>query len=87
MQSWWDSFSNNVAPPEEWRENFRMSRATFFSLWDKLRPHVEQQSTRMRSPVEVERPVALTLYYLADEGHMRETTNVLVFHALQFQML
>ena len=33
-QSWWDSFSNNIVPPEEWRDNFRMSRASFFSLCD-----------------------------------------------------
>ena len=29
----------------------------------------------MRSPVEVERQVALTLYYLADEGRMRKPPN------------
>ena len=52
-----------------------MSRASFFSLCDTLRPFVQQQSTRMRSPVEVERQVALTLYYLADEGRMRKTAN------------
>ena len=74
-QSWWDSFSNNIVPPEEWRDNFRMSRASFFSLCDTLRPFVQQQSTRMRSPVEVERQVALTLYYLADKGRMRKTAN------------
>lgn len=74
-QSWWDSFANNVVPPEEWKENFKVSRTTFFSLYETLRPHVEQQSTRMRSPVEVERQVALTLYYLADEGRMRKPPN------------
>ena len=29
----------------------------------------------MRSPVEVERQVALTLYYLSDEGQLRKTAN------------
>ena len=29
----------------------------------------------MRDPVEVDRQVALTLYYLADEGRMRKTAN------------
>ena len=29
----------------------------------------------MRSPVEVERQIALTLYYLSDEGRMRKTAN------------
>ena len=29
----------------------------------------------MRSPVEVERQVALALYYLSDEGRLRKTAN------------
>jgi len=29
----------------------------------------------MHSPVEVERQVALTLYYLSDEGRLRKTAN------------
>ena len=36
---------------------------------------MESQSTRMQGPVEVDRQVALTLYYLADEGRMRKTPN------------
>ncbi len=29
----------------------------------------------MRSPVDVEKQVALTLYYLSDEGRLRKTAN------------
>lgn len=29
----------------------------------------------MRSPIDVERQVALTLYYLSDEGRIRKTAN------------
>jgi len=32
-------------------------------------------TTNMRSPVEVERQVVLTLYYLSDEGRLRKTAN------------
>ena len=74
-QAWWVSFVNNLAPPEEWKENFRMSRATFLSLCQTMKPHIERQNTHMRHPVEVERQVALTLYYLADEGRMKKTAN------------
>ena len=74
-QAWWVSFVNNVVPPEEWKENFRMSRSTFLSLCQTMKPHIERQNTHMRQPVEVERQVALTLYYLADEGRMRKTAN------------
>ena len=44
-------------------------------LCDEFRPHVQRLATNMRSPVEVERQVALTLYYLSDEGRLRKTAN------------
>ena len=74
-RAWWDNFVLNVVVPEEWRENFRMSKGTFYSLCRELRPYIEQQSTRMRQPIEVERQVGITLYYLSDEGRIRKTAN------------
>ena len=56
-----------------------MSRGSFFALCEQLDPYIERQATRMREPVEVDRQVALTLYYLADEGRMRKTANSFVF--------
>ena len=35
---------------------------------EELRPYLQKQTTVMRSPVEVERQIAVTLYYLSDEG-------------------
>ena len=29
----------------------------------------------MRSPIDVERQIAVTLYYLSDEGRLRKTAN------------
>ena len=29
----------------------------------------------MRAPIDVERQVAMTLYYLSDEGRLRKTAN------------
>lgn len=52
-----------------------MSRSSFYSLCDQLAPFLECQSTILRQPVEVNQKVALTLYYLADEGRMRQTAN------------
>ena len=74
-RAWWDKFVTNTVVPEEWRENFRMSRESFYTLCDKLDVHIVRQSTRMRNAVEVDRQVAATLYYLADEGRMRKTAN------------
>ena len=48
----------NIVPPEKWKENFRMSRCTFYSL-----PYDEGQPMRMREPIEVDRQVAVTIIW------------------------
>nr|XP_023651694.1 putative nuclease HARBI1 [Paramormyrops kingsleyae]XP_023651695.1 putative nuclease HARBI1 [Paramormyrops kingsleyae] len=73
--AWWDNFVNESVVPEEWQENFRMSRTALLILSEKLRPNIEGKKTQMRSPVDVVKKVACTLYYLADEGQLRETAN------------
>ncbi|XP_028416694.1 putative nuclease HARBI1 [Dendronephthya gigantea] len=70
--AWWENFVNEVMLPEEWRENFRMSRRSLLKLSEELRPYIEGMTTRMRQPVDV---VACTLYYLSDEGRLRKTAN------------
>uniref|UniRef100_A0A3B3E024 Putative nuclease HARBI1 n=1 Tax=Oryzias melastigma TaxID=30732 RepID=A0A3B3E024_ORYME len=76
--SWWENFELKVVLLDEWRENFRMSRLSLLSLSELLRPHIEGQPTVMRSPVDVVKKVARTLYYLADEGILRKTANAFV---------
>ena len=54
--------------------------------WDKFvndvvvpeewRENFRMKLTHMRPPIEVERQVAVTLYYLSDEGWLRKTANV-----------
>lgn len=73
--AWWHNFVHEVVIPEEWLENFRMSRRSLLNLSELLRPHIEGESTRMRSPVDVVKKVACTLYYLSDEGRLRKTAN------------
>uniref|UniRef100_A0A667XT45 Putative nuclease HARBI1 n=1 Tax=Myripristis murdjan TaxID=586833 RepID=A0A667XT45_9TELE len=73
--AWWDNFISEVVAPEEWRENFRMSRSALVNLSERLRPHVEGVKTQMRSPVDVLTKVACTVYYLSDEGKLRKTAN------------
>ena len=72
---WWDNFLDDVVVPEEWRENFRMCKDSFQQLCKELHPHIEKQRTNMREPIEVERQVAVTLYYLSDEGRYRKCAN------------
>jgi hypothetical protein len=69
--AWWDNFASQTVVPEEWRENFRMSRESVNSLAEELRPHIEGNNTIMRAAVDVVKQVAVTLYYLSDEGRMR----------------
>ena len=73
---WWDNFCLGLKVNEEWKENFRMSQKSFHKLCTELRPYLEKQSTRFRDPVSVEKQVASTLYYLADEGRLRKVSNV-----------
>lgn len=74
-RTWWDNFVNDVVVPEEWRENFRMTKTSFLKLCEELRPHIQRQSTVMRSPIEMERQVAATIYYFSDEGRLQKTAN------------
>ena len=67
---------SETIPLAEWKDNFQMRRKTFLKLCNELRPFIKRQTKVMRSPVEVERLVALTLYYLSDEGRLRKTANV-----------
>ena len=40
--AWWDNFLHGLVVPEEWRENFRMSKESFMKLCDFVRPFVEK---------------------------------------------
>ena len=73
--AWWDNFVNGIVVEEEWKENFRMSKRTFNKLCAELQPYIKRQETNMRSPVSVQKQVALTLYYLSDEGRLRKVSN------------
>ena len=66
---------DNVTVASEWKENFRMSHPTFMELCEDLRPLLERKSTRMRRPISVETQMAVTLYYLSDEGRYRKVAN------------
>ena len=41
-------------------------------LCDKVRPFLQKQSTNMRSSMDVEKQVAITLYYLSEIGEIPE---------------
>ncbi|XP_022804928.1 uncharacterized protein LOC111342145 [Stylophora pistillata] len=72
---WRDNFITQRVAAAKWKENFRMNRETFLKLCDDRRLTLEGQATRRRMPLSVERQVFVTLYYLEDEGRLRNVAN------------
>ena len=72
---WWNGFVKDEVLPDAWKDNFKTSKESFYILCDKLRPYIMKNATQMRKPIDVEKQVAVTLYYLADQGRMRKTAN------------
>ena len=72
---WWDKFEKNRKVPEEWKENFRMSKELLYKLCNELRIYLEKQKTQFRDLISVEKQVACTFYYLADEGRLHKAPN------------
>ena len=52
-----------------------MSEASFYMLYEVLRPHLTKQTTKPWKPVSAETQVAVTLYYLAEEDRMRKVSD------------
>ncbi|XP_048343416.1 intercellular adhesion molecule 1 [Sphaerodactylus townsendi] len=47
-RDWWQNLVLNCWDDREWLKNFRMTRSTFMSLVNLLRPHLQHQETPMR---------------------------------------
>ena len=73
--SWWDNFWAGQKVSEEWKENFCTSQESFEKLCTELRPYIQKNKTRFHDPISVEKQVAATLYYLADEDRMWKVAN------------
>ena len=76
---WCLSFKYNQVTPQDWHKNFRMSKESFLVLCQQLEEHLTKCNTRFWKAVSVEEKVALTLYYLSDEGRLRKTANAFGF--------
>ena len=76
--TWWEDVVLNSFGPRDWRENFRVSKATFDYICYNLKSLVEKQNTSMRRPVSVKRRVAITSWILHLFGIARCTVCVIV---------
>ena len=72
---WWENLKSGLTLAEEWKENSRITKSSFSKLCDELCPYIQKKTTIMRSPIDTEKQVAITLYYLSDEGRLRKTAN------------
>lgn len=82
-QVWW-LYVLNFYDDEEWLENFRVPKDTFFYICDRLRPHLEpaeiDENLQPREPVLVEKKVALTLFFLSSCSEYRVIGNLFGVH-------
>ena len=64
-QNWFQELLNNRALDHWWKENFRVSRATFEYICRLVGPAIVRQNTRMRDAVPVEKRVTVSMWRLA----------------------
>ena len=60
----------------EWKKNFQMNRDVFIILVDEVKPFLEpSHGPRGDGVLSVEKQLAMTLYYLKDQGSILMTAN------------
>ena len=60
----------------EWKKNLRMDHDVFIALVDEIRPYLQPgRSPRGLDVLSVEKQLALTLYFLKDQGSLSMTAN------------
>ena len=74
--NWWSNAWSGLMLEEEWNANFRMSRDDFMTLEEKLRPYIRPSKDSFRGDtICSSKKLAMTLYYLKDQGSLRMTSN------------
>ena len=61
---WWDNALHNY-DDAEWSRHFRMKRATFGYLVNRIRPHLDYQDSTFRESIPVEKRVGIMLWRLS----------------------
>lgn len=75
-EQWWQNLYNGILPESEWKKNLRMDRDVFIALADEIRPYLQPgRSPRGLDVLSVEKQLALTLYFLKDQGSLSMTAN------------
>lgn len=61
---------------DQWKAQFRVSRATFAYLLDHVGPHIRRRATNFRRPIEPPRRLAIALWWFARAGEYRTLAGV-----------
>lgn len=75
-QEWWDEDVNGRFTEMEFLQNFRMSKATFNYICQRLSTRLERQDTNMRRPIPLAKRVGVALYWLATGSCYRTLANL-----------
>ena len=73
--SWWDKLINGETLDEDWKKTLRMTKDDFLHLVDQLRIDIQPDENAVRDSLPPEKKVAMTLYYLKDQGSYLVTCN------------
>ena len=75
-EQWWLNLYNGILPASAWKKNLRMDREVFMTLANELRPFLQPGiGPRGLDVISVEKQLALTLYFLKDQGSIPMTAN------------
>ena len=61
----WLQFLNDEVVTDEQKENFRMSKQSFFIICEELGQYISKNTKRFQKPISVEMKVAVTMYHLS----------------------
>ena len=62
--------------PQDWLQNFHLSKDTFDHLCAELTPHIQYQDTRLRDAITVKKRVAITLWTLSSPAEYRTVSHL-----------
>ncbi|CAH3155950.1 unnamed protein product [Porites lobata] len=70
-QNWFRVLLRDHSLDVLWKEHFRVTRPTFEYICNLVRPDLQKQQTRMRTPISVEERVGLALWRIATGNSFR----------------
>lgn len=74
--AWWERIVCDTFSPQDWLENFRVSRQTFLHLCAQLQRSIGKCNTRFRRAISVQKRVAITLWVLATPCEYRSVAHL-----------